>query len=422
MTRAEFSFSNSLPKGNDMTERGEKESFLSGIKVLDLADEKASFCSKLLADMGAYVIKVEPPGGDSSRDIGPFFNDTPHPEKSLFFWYHNTNKRGITLNLEQHAGRDIFCKLLKNADIVVETFTPGYLRDLELDFESLCTINPRIILVSVTGYGQGGPRRNLTSCDLIASAMGGQMYVSGAPSTPPLKPFGEQSYYTASLYAVIGILLAIRKRRHTGKGEHVDISLQEAVTSTLEHVMVRYFHDHIIPERTGSLYWNHEFCIVPCKDGFMLVTLLQQWETLVEWMDSEGMADDLMDEKWKDEAYRLKHLDHIIEVVKRWTKAHTTNELFEIGQLMRLPWAPIQSPKDVLQSPQLKARGFLSPVEHPEIKKQVPYPNPPFGYSSLEPKSHGRAPLIGEHNTEVLRGELGLTDKDIERLRSEGVI
>ena len=154
----------------------------------------------------------------------------------------------------------------------------------------------------------------------------------------------------------------------------------------------------------------------------MLVTLIQHWETLLEWMDSEGMADDLMDDTWKDEAYRLEHLDHIIEVVKRWTKAHTTNELFEIGQLMRFPWAPIQSPKDVLQSLQLKARGLLSPVEYPEIKIRVPCPNLPFGYGSLELKSHRRAPLIGEHNTEVLQGELGLTDKEIEQLRSEGVI
>lgn len=405
-----------------MAESAEKESFLSGIKVLDLADEKASFCSKLLADMGAYVIKVEPPGGDSSRDIGPFFNDTPHPEKSLFFWYHNTNKRGITLNLEHKAGRDIFCKLLKNADIIVESFPPGYLRDLELEFESLCTINPRVILVSVTGYGQDGPRSNLTSCDLIASAMGGQMYVTGDPSTPPLKPFGEQSSYTASLYAVIGILLALRKRKRTGKGEHVDISLQEAVTSTLEHVMVRYFHDHMIPQRTGGLYWNHEFCIVPCKDGFMLVTLLQHWETLVEWMDSEGMADDLMDEKWKDQKYRLQHLDHIVEVVKRWTQIHTKEELFELGQVMGFPWAPVSLPSEVIESPQLKERGFFLPINHPELATVVYYPRLPYKCTPPMAMKRRRAPLIGEDNARVFQGELGLSEKGIQRLARKGTV
>jgi crotonobetainyl-CoA:carnitine CoA-transferase CaiB-like acyl-CoA transferase len=171
--------------------RESTNNLLSGITVLDLADEKASYCSKLMADMGARVIKIEQPGGDPSRTIGPFFNDTLQPEKSLSFWYHNTNKLGITLNLEHSDGRDIFRRLLTNADIVVETFPPGRLRDLGLDFESLGKINPGVILVSVTGYGQNGPRRHLPSCDLIASAMGGQMYVSGAPSTAPLKPSGS---------------------------------------------------------------------------------------------------------------------------------------------------------------------------------------------------------------------------------------
>ena len=395
---------------------------LKEIQVLDLADEKASFCSKLLADLGARVTKIEKPGGDASRNSGPFWKDSPHPERSLSFWFNNINKLGITLNIEKSAGREILLRLLKKTDILVETSPPGYLTEVGLGFEVLRGINRGIILVSVTGFGQTGSHSMYKSCDLIGAAMGGQMYVTGDPSRPPLKPYGEQTYYTASLFAVISTLLALRKRNMTGKGELIDISLQEAVASTLEHVMIRYFHDHVIAERQGNRYWNNEFFIVPCKDGFMLVTLFQHWETLVAWMDSEGMADDLMDDTWKDEAYRLEHLDHIIDVVKRWTKAHTANELFEIGQLMRFPWAPIQSPKDVLQSPQLKTRGFLSPVEYPEIKTRVPCPNLPFGYSSLELKSPGRAPLIGEHNTEVLQGELGLTDKEIEQLRSEGVI
>jgi crotonobetainyl-CoA:carnitine CoA-transferase CaiB-like acyl-CoA transferase len=248
------------------------------------------------------------------------------------------------------------------------------------------------------------------------------MYVSGSPSTPPLKPFGEQSYYTASLFAAVGMLLALRKRNQSGKGEHIDISLQEAATSTLEHVMIRYFYDHIIPKRQGSLYWNNAFCIVPCKDGFILVTLLHQWETLVEWMDSEGMADDLIDERWNDEAYRLQHRDHIIEVLKRWTKTHTTSELFESGQLMGFPWAPIHSPKEVLESPQLKARTYFKSVEHPEIDESLKYPGVPYKFNSSLPKQWKRAPLIGEDNVRVFQGQLGLTRQKVKRLSSLGVI
>ncbi len=405
-----------------MKSDAERTGPLKEIQVLDLADEKASFCSKLLADLGARVIKVERPGGDASRNTGPFWKDSPHFERSLSFWFNNTNKLGITLNIEKSAGRKIFLRLLRKTDILIETSAPGYLTGLGLGFEVLSEINPEIILTSVNGFGQTGFHSTYKSCDLIAAAMGGQIYVTGDPSRPPLKLYGEQAYYTASLFAVTSILLALRKRNVTGKGEHIDISLQEAVSSTLEHVMIRYFHDHVIAERQGSFSWNREFCILPCKDGFMLLTLFHHWDTLVGWMDSEGMAADLMDDTWKDEAYRLEHLDHIVEVVKRWTKAHTTHELFELGQLMRFPWAPIQSPKDVLESPQLKARGFLAPVEYREIKARVPVPNLPFRYNSLELQSPERAPLLGEHNAEVLRGELGLTDKEIKRLRSQDVI
>ena len=400
----------------------ENDSFLGGIQVLDLADEKVSFCSKLLADMGACVIKVEKPGGDTSRNIGPFWKDSPHPERSLSFWYHNTNKLGITLNLKKSAGREIFCRLVKRTDIVVETFLPGYLKDLGLGFEALSEINPRLILVSVTGFGQNGPQKNYQSCDLVASAVGGQMYVTGSPSTPPLKSFGEQSYYTASLFAAIGALLALRKRKQSGKGEHVDISLQEAVTSTLEHVLVRYLYDHMIPKRQGSRSWNNEFCIVPCKDGFIQLTLFQQWETLIEWMASEGMAEDLADEKWGDEEYRRQNHDHILEVVKRWSETHTTSELFEMGQLMRFPWAPVCAPKEVIESPHLKARGFFRAMDHPEIKVSLKYPGLPVKFKPSLKESGKRAPLIGEHNTRVFQGELGLTKKKIKSLSSIGAI
>ncbi len=167
------------------------ETPLSGIRILDLADEKGSFTSKLLADLGAYVIKLESPQGDSSRKIGPFIENLPHPERSLFFFYHNTNKFGITLDLEKEEAHDIFLRLIKRSDVVVETFPPGYLEKHGLGFEVLSKINPKIILVSITGFGQYGPRSLFKSSDIVASAFGGQMYVSGLPESPPLRPFGE---------------------------------------------------------------------------------------------------------------------------------------------------------------------------------------------------------------------------------------
>jgi crotonobetainyl-CoA:carnitine CoA-transferase CaiB-like acyl-CoA transferase len=272
--------------GDKGAAKGEKKGLLTEIRVLDLSDEKGSFCSKLLADMGAYVIKVEKPGGNSSRMIGPFWGDSPHPERSLSFFYNNTNKFGITLNLECDAGRKLFAQLISKTDVVVESFTPGYLDTLGLGFDFLSEMNPRLIMASITGFGQTGPRKDFKSCDLVASAFGGQISISGSPSLPPIKPFGEQSYLAASLFAAVGILLALQGRARNGKGEHIDISLQEAAISTLDHVMIRYFHEHVITKRQGNRYWNTFFSILPCKNGFIHLTPFQHWETLVEWLDS----------------------------------------------------------------------------------------------------------------------------------------
>ena len=398
------------------------DSLLGGIRVLDLADEKASFCSKLLADLGAYVVKVEKPGGDPSRNIGPFLGNSASQENSLFFQYNNGNKLGITLNLEHSAGREVFFKLIKRTDVFIESFLPGHLKKLDLDFDALTEINSGIIMASITGFGQNGPRRHYKSCDLVASAYGGQMYVSGSPSGSPSKVFGGQSYYTASLFAAIGILLAIRRRNQTGKGEQIDISLQEAVTSTLDHVMVRYFYEKVIAKRRGSLHWNNAFCILPCKDGHILLTLFHQWETLVEWMEGQGMAGDLTDKKWNDEEYRLKHLDHVIEILGKWTKIHSVIDLFKLGQLMRFPWAPVYSPKEVLDSPQLKARGFFVDTNHPEVSKSIKYPGIPYRFNSFVFRQKRRAPFIGEHNNEIYRAELGFTEKELKRLSSIGAI
>lgn len=395
---------------------------MAEIVVLDLADRKASFCSKVLADMGARVIKIEKPCGDSSRETGPFWKNFPHPERSFSFLYNNTNKLGITLDIEHSEGRAIFLRLVRRSDVVVESFPPGYLEKIKLGSGTLSEINPKVILVSVTGFGQSGPRRDYKSCDLVASAFGGHMYVSGSPSKAPLKAFGEQSYYAASLFAALGILLALRKRAISGRGEHIDISLQEAVTATLEHVMVRYFNDQTISERQGCLHWNNAFFIFPCKDGFIHVTLFHQWETLIEWLDSEGMAEDLKDEKWRDEEYRHRHLEHIIGVFWRWTKTHTVGELFELGQLMRFPWAPVHSPKEVLNSPQLRARGFFVPMDHPEMGPNLRCPGLPYNFKPKFPTPHKRAPLLGEDNIKIYQKALGISQEELKRLSSLNVI
>jgi len=400
----------------------EDKAALTGLRILDLADEKASFCTKLLGDLGAEVIKVERPGGDKSRAMGPFWGNTPHPEKSLSFWHNNTSKLGITLNLDSEEGQNIFRRLAQRTDVIVESFPPGYLDKLGLSYQTLSEPNPGLIVASVTAFGQSGPYREYHSCDIVAAAVGGQMYVCGAPDTPPLKPGGEQAYYLASLFGAIGILLALRQRKQSGRGQHIDVSLQEAVASALEHVMVRHYYEGIVSRRQGSRHWNNSFCLLPGKDGYILLSPFMQWETLVELLDNEGMAADLKDEKWREERYRTQNLDYIIQILERWTITHTTAELFELGQLMRLPWAPVASPAEVANSPQLNARNFFVSVAYPEDNISLTYPGAPYKFSRTPWKIQQRAPLIGEHNTWVYAQELGFSQEELDGLAARKVI
>ncbi len=248
------------------------------------------------------------------------------------------------------------------------------------------------------------------------------MYVSGAPSTPPLRAAGEQSFYAASLYAAIGILLALRKRARDGRGAHIDISIQEAVTSTLEHVLVRYWYQNTIARRQGGRSWNDFFAILPCQDGHILLTPLQNWETLVEWMTSEGMAEDLQEAKWQEEAYRRQHIDHVLKVLERWTQKQRAGKLFEKGQLMRFPWAPIHSLTDVGQDAALQERGFFFDLPHPETGQPIACPGLPYRFSSSSPGPWKPAPRIGQDNREIYQKELGLTEEEVQRLSSLQVI
>ncbi len=391
-----------------MNRRKSKNSVLTGYRVLDLTDEKGMFCSRLLADMGAEVIIVEKVGIERG-------------ERS-FFEANNLGKRSITLNLEAKTGQEIFKQLAKTADVVVENYQPGYLEALGLGYTELSEINPQLIMASITSFGQDGPYRAHKADDLVASALGGQMYTCGEPQLPPLKPFGRQAYYLAGLFAANGILLALWHRHTSGKGQYIDISIQDCVAASLDHVLVRYFYEGKVAKRQGSLHWNNAFRIFPCHDGYILLSLFQHWETLVEWLDDEGMAEDLTDKKWLNRERRLEQLEHIIEVLERWTRSHTAAELVEKGQLMRFPWAEVSSIPGLMDNPQLKERGFFVELEHPESGKRVKFPGAPCKLSRSPWRVGSRIAVPGENNMAVYPRDLGLSEKDIEALTKEGVI
>lgn len=384
------------------------DSALSGYRVLDLTTEKGMFCSRLLADMGAEVIRVEKPGERSDR--------------GFFYWQTNLGKLNITLRLENKEGQEILSRLIKTADVMVESYRPGYLETLGFDYHKLSEINSRLVMVSITDFGQSGQYRDYQSCDLVSGALGGQMYVCGKPGMSPLKPFGNQSYYSACLFAAIGILLALWNRHTTDRGQHIDISLHECVAATLDHVLVRYFYEGVVAERRGGLHWNNAFRIFPCRDGYILLSLFHQWETLVEWLESESMAEDLTAEKWRNREHRLQHLDHIIEVLERWTRSHNAAELVEQGQLMHFPWAAVTSIPALMASPQLKERGFWVDIGHPETGLRHRLPGAPCQMSVAPWQVGMRLAGPGEHNVDIYHRELGLSAEDLETLARKGII
>lgn len=295
-------------------------SALSGYLVLDVTDEKGMLCARLLSDMGAKVIHFE------------FEGET-----------------------EQERLR----RQIKNADVFIESFPPGYLSSLGFGYADLSKINTGLIMASITPFGQSGPHQDLKAYDLTIQALGGWLSVTGEPQAP-LKLFGNQAYSIASLFAANGILLALWRRHATNRGQYIDISIMECVAAALDHALVRYFYQGIVSERQGSRHWNNAFRVFPCKDGFILLSFFQHWETLVEWLASEGMAADLTAEKWRDREVRIKVLDHIIRILEGWTLTHTVDELVEKGQLMHFPWAKVTSVPELLNSPQLTARDYFN--------------------------------------------------------------
>ncbi len=374
---------------------------LAGIRVLDLADEKAAFASKLLHDLGARVVKVEGPAGDAARHSAPFFDDLPGPLNSLSFLYNNGGKLGVALDLQNASGREKFLQLASASDVIVESFAPGYLNALGLGYQALSEINPALVLASVTGFGQYGPHSRYRSCDLTTSAAAGQMYVCGRPGRQPLKQYGGQTYYLSSLFAALGVMLALREREYTGKGQSIDISMQEAAAAALEHVLVQYFYEGKVPSRQGSLQWNSTSEIFPCRDGYVLLTFNREWDTLVELLDQKSMAADLKLPAWSDPAFRSDHIDNIEDVLTLWTCIQSNREIFELGQSMRFPWAALNNLDEVAADVQLTARGYFIDAHSPGNGRNFPAPRPVINLSGETAYVWQDAPAIGEHNREV---------------------
>jgi crotonobetainyl-CoA:carnitine CoA-transferase CaiB-like acyl-CoA transferase len=394
---------------------------LEGLRILDLAERPGAFAAKLLADLGADVIKVESLAGDPMRALGPFWRGEPHPDRSLCFWFYNTSKRSLTLDLQQPAGRDVFARLAECSDVVIETGRPGELERLGLGYEALRRVNNRIVLVSITPFGQTGPHRHWQTSELGAEAVSGMIYVNGSPDEPPIATLGTQAYHSTGAYAAIATLAALYARELIGEGQWVDVSTQEATAAAVEHVAGLFHQTGQIHRRMGSLHWTRYFRTAKCRDGYVLHCSLGDWTSLLEWVKADGRAQDLVNPEWEDFNYRRVNCVHLFDVLDEWAREYTVAELMEQAQLRRIPCAWVRSPDALFEDPQLADRGFFVSVPHPELGTTVTYPGAPFRMSKTPWAVHRRPPCLGEHTEQILRDTLGLGRTEIDQLRADGV-
>jgi CoA:oxalate CoA-transferase len=399
-----------------------KEKALQDIKVLDLSQHiSGPYCTKLLAAFGAEVLKVEPPEqGDRARHIGPFLDDRPNPETSAPFLYLNTGKKSITLNPEKPEGVDLLKRLIKDMDVLVENFRPGYLASLGFSYENLQALQPGLIMTSITDFGQNGPYRDFKGGRLVGNALSGYMFVNGDPDREPLAGGGEQPAYQGGLHAYTGTMAALINRQINGQGRFIDISIMECLASLHQFTVNRYVYSGKIQKRAGNRYlWSHPITLYPCKDGQVSISASteDQAERLLLLLEKSYL---LEDPRFGTGFQRLAYAEEFDEEVRPWFLQRTKKEIVEICQEWRVPAASVNDVSDLLKEEQYKARDFWLELDHPEAGV-LPYAGPPFKMSET-PAGYQRAPLLGEHNEEIYMNRLGLTRMEMDRLRRERII
>src|SRR5918996_954871 len=338
-------------------------SFLHDYRALDLTDLRGQLCGRILADLGMEVIKIEPPGGDPVRQLPPFVQSADGQQLSATFAHLNAGKASKVLDLDKESDRAAFRQLVEHADVVLESFQPGELDAKKLGYKDLAAINPSIVMASITGFGQTGPKKNLACNDLVALAQSGFLYISGDPSLPPVRPPETQAYYFASLFAAAGVLAALYRRERTGQGDHVDAAMQETL-ATHEHIIRLYANDKQVVKRAGSQHGQVAPArIFPCRDGFVyLYVTRQHWKLFLDIWKEHPAEMDAPD--WLNNLYRRAHADQINAAVEAFARKHTMEEFTNLLQAKGIPCVPVNTPLGFANDEHVQDRGFMAAVEH----------------------------------------------------------
>jgi crotonobetainyl-CoA:carnitine CoA-transferase CaiB-like acyl-CoA transferase len=385
---------------------------LQGLRVVELAgDPGGEMVGKLLAEMGADVVKVEPPEGSPTRAIGPFAAGHVDPDHSLTFWYYNTNKRSVVVDYRTDEGRAELLGLAARADVFISTLARRELRAAGLDLHQLRADAPALVVVSLTPFGLTGPWADRLSSDLVGLALGNPLNSCGYDDhdIPPIRPGGDQAYQTLASFALMGAMLALVERQRTGRGQLVDLGMHDCSAVNAELANPYWFYPRALVQRQTCRHAQPtptQPALFRCGDGrwvyfVIFATDQKQWDVLLEWLDTKDVAVDLRDPAFADPAYRQAHFHHIQEVVEVFFLLQTAQDAYHDGQARGLPIGPINAPDDLLDDEHLQARGFFVEVGHDDVPP-ARYPGPPFRFSRYGAARLVRAPRLGEHTAAVL--------------------
>ena len=415
--------------------------FLSGFRVLDLTDELGIFCGRILADFGAEVIKVERPEGDAARNKPPFYGDEPSSEKSLFWAFTNLNKKGITLDITCPQGRELFKKLIRRSDLVIESFRPGVLEYLGLGYPELAKVNRHLVLTSITPYGLSGPYSDYPAGDITIMATGGMLRLHADTGRPPVRFSVPLASFLGGLHAASGSIVALTHAELSGEGQQVDVSCQEAVAMSLmdatEFWDINGVNRQIVgpynvtrrrdlPDLVAPRVWE-------CKDGHMLIGLVGGLlkgvaagsNALVKMANEHGMALELKDYdfgNYDTSTMPVEESDRMVAAMGAFFKTMTKKDLFEMSVSHGSLAFPVNTVADIAHSPQFEERGFWVEVEQPEGNGKIKFPGLPMQIEGMTFNVARRAPRVGEHNREIYGRELGLSAREMIFLKSQGII
>ncbi len=414
-------------------------SVLDDVRIIEVGGELGGWCGKLLGDMGATVIKVEPPEGEVTRGYPPFYGDEPDKNGSLYFWHYNTNKQSVTLDLESETGRDLFLRLAEGADVVIDSSAPKYLDSLGLGYERVSEVAPDIIFAAVSPFGQDAPFSEYASTDMTALAFGGPVWSCGYDdhSIAPVRGGGNQAYHTACHFAAIGVLTALVHRQFTGEGQFIDVNMHAAQNVTTEgavyHWLVagdtvqRQTGRHSSPTPTANVQ-------IVCGDGRYVnigfpARTEEQWLHLLAWLDEHGLVGDLS--KYISPPSRealiqrdpdaIRQMEEVMDAVRELCLANNAHDIFVRAQDLGFQWGIVYSPEETLEDRHFKERGMQVPVAHPELDAEFVYVGAPYDFEATPWEIRRRPPLLGEDN-EAVYGELGIGAEELEAMREAGVV